>query len=380
MSDSKPIAIGLGGLLPYLRMDAEELTERIQAIRRRWGSRLLILGHHYQRDEVIAMTDLRGDSYRLSELAAENEACRAIVFCGVHFMAETADILTNQPRLLALRGEQRAPVILPDVEAGCSMADLAHIDQVEACWAQLVRVIDVDDVMPVTYINSTAAIKAFCGRHGGIVCTSSNAGAVLDWAFAQRRRVLFFPDQHLGRNTAMAKGIAIKQMPVWDPEKPTLGGNTEESISESRVILWRGHCSVHQVFTPEDVREIRRRVPGVKVIVHPECPHAVVAEADMSGSTARIIREIEASEPGTRWAVGTELNLVNRLRRAYPDREIHCLGSAVGVCPTMFRIDLPQLCWSLENLDSGSPVNVIRVDDETARWALLALDRMLQVK
>ncbi|MBN1590669.1 MAG: quinolinate synthase NadA [Pirellulales bacterium] len=361
-------------------MEPEELVARIQAVRDQWGPRLVILGHHYQRDEVIAMADLRGDSYRLSELAAGNEACRAIVFCGVHFMAETADILANQPKLLARRDGERVDVILPELAAGCSMADLAHIDQVETCWRQLAEVIDVEDVMPVTYVNSSAALKAFCGRRGGIVCTSANAAAVLDWAFARRRRVLFLPDQHLGRNTALAKGIRVEQMPVWDPEQPSLGGNDDASIGASRVILWRGHCSVHLAFRPEHVRDVRRRMPDVKVIVHPECMHEVVGEADLSGSTSRIIREVEAAPPGTRWAIGTELNLVNRLRQEHPEQEIHFLAPNVGVCPSMYLIDLPRLCWAVENLAAGTPVNVIRVDDRTAEGALLALKRMLEVK
>jgi quinolinate synthase len=380
MSESSPHSAVPRDLLPYTRLDEPELIARIRAVRDRWGSRLVILGHHYQRDEVIAMTDLRGDSYKLSEMAAGNQECKAIVFCGVHFMAETADILANQPGMIEQRAGERATVILPDLEAGCSMADLANIEQVEACWEQLGEVIDVSEIMPVTYINSAASLKAFCGRHGGIVCTSSNAAAVLDWAFAQRPRVLFFPDQHLGRNTALSKGIPIGQMPLWNPEQPALGGNDEQRIRDSRVILWQGHCSVHQVFLPEHVRDIRRRVPDVKVIVHPECMQSVVAEADLAGSTGRIIQEVEAAAPGTQWAVGTELNLVNRLRQEHPEQGIHYLASTVGVCPTMYRIDLPHLCWSLENLDAGEPVNVIRVDDETARWALLALERMLEVK
>ncbi|MBN2218561.1 MAG: quinolinate synthase NadA [Pirellulales bacterium] len=366
--------------LPYLRMEPDELVSRIQAVRENWGSKLLILGHHYQRDDVIALADLRGDSYQLSEMAASNKQCRAIVFCGVHFMAETADILANQPAHVERRGGRRVDVVLPELEAGCSMADLADIDAVETCWRQLADVIDVDEVTPVTYINSAASLKAFCGRHGGIVCTSSNAAAVLDWAFAQRPRVLFFPDQHLGRNTALAMGTTPDRMPVWDPEQPILGGNQATAIAAGRVILWRGHCSVHQVFLPEHVRDIRRRVPGIKVIVHPECRHDVVAEADLAGSTGRIIREVEAAPPGTRWAIGTELNLVKRLGREHPEQEIHPLGPSMAVCPTMFLIDRARLCWSLENLAAGTPVNVIRVDDETARWALVALKRMLEVK
>jgi quinolinate synthase len=366
--------------LPYTRMERDALVARIWSVRRRWASRLLILGHHYQRDEVIALTDLRGDSYQLSESAAANESCRAMVFCGVHFMAETADVLANSPERLARRGGERVDVVLPEPEAGCSMADLANIDQVEACWRQLADVIDVDQLIPVTYINSSAAIKAFCGRNGGIVCTSANARAVLDWAFSRRQRVLFFPDQHLGRNTALAMGVPSERMPVWDPDQPSLGGNTSDAIHSSGVILWRGHCSVHQVFLPEHVREIRRRLPGVKVMVHPECMQSVVAAADLVGSTSKIVREVEAAPPGTRWAIGTELNLVDRLRHEHPEQEIHCLSPSPAVCPTMFRVDLPRLCWALENLDAGTPVGIVHVEQSVARDALVALRRMLEVK
>jgi len=364
----------------YKMLPAAELTERINAVRRRLGDRLLILGHHYQRDEVIALSDLRGDSYRLSQLAADNERCRAIVFCGVHFMAETADILANRPERIAQRGGERIPVILPDMAAGCSMADMAEIEQVEQCWEQLSEVIDTADLMPVTYVNSAASLKAFCGRRGGIVCTSSNARAVLQWAFARRSRVLFFPDQHLGRNTALAMGIRPEQMPVWDPHEEILGGNTAEAIRQSRVILWRGHCSVHQVFRPEHIEHFRQQYPGIKIIVHPECDRMVVEKADLSGSTAQIIRAVKNAPPGTRWAIGTELHLVNRLKHQHPEQQIHFLSPVVCLCATMYRIDLPHLCWAVENLAAGTPVNVIRVDEQTAGDALLALERMLQVQ
>ncbi len=274
---------------PYRAIAPEELTRRIEALREQLGKELLILGHHYQQDEVIALSDLRGDSYQLSKLAAEHTQCRAIVFCGVHFMAETADVLANQPERMAQRGGQRIPVVLPDLSAGCSMADMARIEQVEACWAELATVIDVDDVMPVTYVNSAASLKAFCGRRGGIVCTSANAAAVLQWAFARRRRVLFFPDQHLGRNTALAMGVAAEQMPVWDPREDALGGNTRQAIADSRVVLWKGHCSVHQLFLPAHVDQFRQRHPGIKILVHPECMREVVERADFIGSTGRII-------------------------------------------------------------------------------------------
>ena len=295
-------------------------------------------------------------------------------------MAETADILANRPECLKDRHGKRVSVVLPDLAAGCSMADMAEIEQVEDCWEQLAEVIETDDVMPVTYVNSAATLKAFCGRYGGIVCTSSNARAVLDWAFARRRRVLFFPDQHLGRNTSLAMGIPLDEMPVWDPHEDRLGGNSPEAIRKSRVVLWRGHCSVHQMFLPQHVEQFRRRFPGIKILVHPECTKEVVGLSDAIGSTAQIIRAVEESPRGTKWAIGTELHLVNRLKHDYPEQEIHFLSPVVCMCATMYRIDLAHLCWSLENLAAGTPVNVIRVDDETARYALESLRRMLEVK
>ncbi len=367
-------------LLAYESLEDAVLTERIEKIRREMGSKLLILGHHYQQDEVIALSDLRGDSYKLSELAASSTDCRAIVFCGVHFMAETADILANRPDQVALRGGERVPVVLPDMAAGCSMADMAEIEQVEDCWEQLSEVIDVNDVMPVTYVNSAASLKAFCGRHGGIVCTSANARPVLEWSFAQRRRVLFFPDQHLGRNTALRMDVPIEQMPVWDPHVEEMGGNTEEAVQSSRVILWKGHCSVHQMFLPQHVDGFRERYPGIKIMVHPECMQEVVDMSDEIGSTGAILKAVEAAPPGSKWAIGTELHLVNRLKQDHPDQEIHFLSPMVCMCATMYRIDLAHLCWSLEKLAADTPVNVVRVDDETATDALKALQRMLDVK
>jgi quinolinate synthase len=367
-------------LAAYKSLSNAELTDRIQQVRNRMGSYLLILGHHYQQDEVIALSDLRGDSYQLSQMAAASVDCRAIAFCGVHFMAETADILVNRPERLQARRGRRVDVILPDLAAGCSMADMAAIEQVESAWSELAELIDVADLTPVTYINSAASLKAFCGRHGGIVCTSSNAAAVLQWAFARTGRVLFFPDQHLGRNTALKMGISNERMPVWNPHESENGGNSMEAIQKSRVILWQGHCSVHQMFRAEHVQQFRQRIPGIKILVHPECPQEVNDLADVSGSTNAIIRAVEQAPAGTKWAIGTELHLVNRLKQEHPEQEIHFLSPVVCMCATMYRIDLAHLCWSLENLEAGTPVNIVRVDDETAAWSRIALERMLEVK
>ncbi|HEX4413811.1 MAG TPA: quinolinate synthase NadA [Lacipirellulaceae bacterium] len=367
-------------LQPYKSLANAELMARIQAIREQLGPKLLILGHHYQQDEVIALADLRGDSYGLSQTAADSTKCRCIVFCGVHFMAETADILANRPEKLAERGGERIPVVLPDLAAGCSMADMAAIHQIEDAWEQLGEVIDTEDLTPVTYINSAASLKAFVGKHGGIVCTSSNAKAALEWAFARTSRVMFFPDQHLGRNTAVRMGIPLEEMPLWDPHADALGGSSEEQLLKSKVILWRGHCSVHQMFRPEHVTMLRDKHPGIKILVHPECPREVFEMADESGSTSKIISVVDKSPPGSKWAIGTELHLVNRLKQEHPEQEIYFLSPVVCMCATMYRIDLAHLCWSLENLAAGTPVNVIHVDDETSRWALVALERMLEVK
>jgi quinolinate synthase len=373
---SAPLAAPLAA---YRSLGDAALAERIDAVRRRMGSRLVILGHHYQQDGVIAHADLQGDSYQLSKSAAERSDCEAIAFCGVHFMAETADILVNRPERVAARGGRRVTVVLPDMAAGCSMADMAAIEQVEDAWADLGTVIDTADITPVTYINSAASLKAFCGRHGGIVCTSSNARAVLEWAFARTRRVLFFPDQHLGRNTARAMGIPLDEMCVWDPHDRTLGGNARQQLERSRVVLWQGHCSVHAMFRPEHVDAMRTALPGVKVLVHPECSMEVVDKADLVGSTSYILRQVEQAAAGTTWAIGTELHLVKRLERNHPEQTIRFLSPVVCMCATMYRIDLAHLCWSLEHLEAGRAVNVIRVDDETARWSLEALERMLAV-
>lgn len=352
----------------YRDLSDDELERRITAVKHRMGDSLLILGHHYQQDEVIRHADLRGDSFKLSQLAAASQTCRAIVFCGVHFMAETADVLARD----------EVEVFLPDLAAGCSMADMADLDSVEAAWQDLGEIVDTNDITPVTYINSSAELKAFCGRHGGIVCTSSNARAVLEWSFSKRGRVLFFPDQHLGRNTARAMGIPLDQMVVWNPREP-LGGNSEAGIAASRVLLWRGHCSVHQMFKPEHVRQFRDRFPGSKILVHPECMMQVVDIADLVGSTEFIIKTITSAPAGSTWGVGTELHLVNRLAHENPDKTIHFLSPMVCMCATMFRIDPPHLAWCLENLACGTPVNRIQVPDETAHWARIALERMLQV-
>lgn len=367
-------------LAPYKTASASELSARIQAVRQQMGNRLLILGHHYQQDEVIEHSDLRGDSYQLSRMAADSETCEAIVFCGVHFMAETADILANRPEKLKEREGRRVTVVLPDLAAGCSMADMAAINQVEAAWADMSEVIDTSRVIPVTYINSAASLKAFCGRHGGIVCTSSNARAVLEWAFERGDRVFFFPDQHLGRNTALKMNIDPSQMPVWDPYQLELGGNTEAALQQSRVILWKGHCSVHQMFRPEHVAQFRAKHPGIKILVHPECPREVNDIADVSGSTGKIIQTVRDSPAGSKWAIGTELHLVNRLKAEHPEQEIYFLSPVVCMCATMYRIDLAHLCWSLENLQAGHPVNVIEVDADVTHWSLVALERMLAVK
>jgi quinolinate synthase len=353
---------------PYRELADSELEQKVLVVKRELGESLLILGHHYQQDEVIRYADLRGDSFKLSQLAAANRSCRAIVFCGVHFMAETADILSRDD----------VEVYLPDMAAGCSMADMADLDSVEAAWSDLGEVIDTKSLMPVTYINSSAELKAFCGRHGGIVCTSSNARAVLDWSFRERSRVLFFPDQHLGRNTARRMGVPLDAMAVWDPREP-MGGIPIPSIEASRVLLWKGHCSVHQMFRLEHVDQFRRRFPGGKVLVHPECMMKVVDAADLVGSTEFIIKTIENAPAGSTWGIGTELHLVNRLAHENPDKSIHFLSPMICMCATMYRIDLPHLAWCLENLAGGTPVNRIKVPADTAHWARVALRRMLEI-
>jgi quinolinate synthase len=343
------------------------LVARARAAKAALGDRLFVLGHHYQRDEVIQFADVSGDSFKLARDAAARPEAEFIVFCGVHFMAESADILTGD----------RQKVILPDLAAGCSMADMAAISQVEAAWEGLDDAGVAASTVPVTYMNSTAAIKAFCGRNGGVVCTSSNAKRALDWAFERGQRVLFLPDQHLGRNTAVRDlGLDVDDCVLYDPHRPG-GGLTAQQLREAKVILWRGHCSVHGRFTLDCVTEVRNRVPGVNVLVHPECRYEVVTAADYVGSTEYIIRTIEAAPSGSSWAVGTELNLVRRLANAHPDKEIMFLDRTVCYCSTMNRIDLPHLVWALEELVAGRVPNQIVVDEVVAHHARVALDRML---
>ena len=344
-----------------------ETDDRIRAAREKLGRRLVILGHHYQRDEVIKFADFRGDSFKLAQWAANRKDAEYIVFCGVHFMAESADILSGEHQ----------KVVLPDMSAGCSMADMAALDQVETCWEDLKRVA-AGKIIPITYMNSTASIKAFCGYHGGAVCTSSNAPAVMRWALERGDRILFLPDQHLGRNTGYGLGLRLEEMPVWDPYED-LGGNSEEVLNGSRVILWKGHCSVHQRFLPMHVAQVRSRYPGIRVIAHPECRFEVVQLADESGSTEHIIKCLTQSPAGTKWAVGTEIHLVNRLMKENPDRFIIPLDDCGCLCSTMFRIDPQHLLWSLENLVEGRVVNQIKVDPEVASNARVALNRMLEI-
>ena len=364
----------------FTTSDGQTLASRISAAKATLGSRLVVLGHHYQRDEVMRWADARGDSFGLSRLAAANHDARYVVFCGVHFMAESADILT---------GPDQA-VILPDLNAGCSMADMADIDSVTEAWEAIAEVTDVDAVVPITYMNSSAALKAFVGRHGGAVCTSSNAQAVLTWALAQHgptTKLLFFPDQHLGRNTGYQLGFTEGDMAVWDP-RAELGGLDERTVKERTFLLWKGHCSVHQRFRPAHVEAWRSAHPGGAVIVHPECSHDVVTLADQVGSTDAIIAAVEiasarvasgAAPAGTAIAIGTEIHLVARLAGEHPDLDIASLDPLVCPCSTMFRVDAPHLCWVLENLVAGRIVNQITVDGATAADARIALERMLAI-
>ncbi|HWE02384.1 MAG TPA: quinolinate synthase NadA [Tepidisphaeraceae bacterium] len=364
----------------YNELTEAELRVRVQSAKDALGEKLVILGHHYQQDAVIEFADFTGDSFELSRRAAEQKNAAYVIFCGVHFMAESADILTPP----------HVRVILPDLGAGCSMADMANIDQTVDCWAQLQETCPDQTIVPITYMNSSAAIKSFVGEHGGAVCTSSNCRNVLEWALtspsagdgvapAKKRKILFFPDQHLGRNTAYSMGYPLDRMVLWDP-RHDLGGSLAEPLHRADFVLWKGHCSVHQLFRPEHVDQVRQRHPNMKVIVHPECRWEVVQKADMAGSTAFIVKTIEAAPPGGEWAIGTEVHLINRLARAHPEQKITVLSECQCLCTTMYRIDLPHLCWAMENLLEGRVVNQIEVDETTRKWALVALDRMLAIK
>ena len=357
--------VSCSGALP--EASDPQLIERARVARAALGDRALVLGHHYQRDEVIAFADITGDSFKLAQAAAQQSDAEFIFFCGVHFMAESADILTS--------AKQR--VILPDLAAGCSMADMATANQVNECWAQLEKLGVASRTTPVTYMNSSAAIKSFTGEHGGTICTSSNAEKTLRWAFDKSEKVLFLPDQHLGRNTAvLSLGLSLDDCVLWNPWKP-MGGLTEDQIRGAKIILWRGHCSVHGRFTKESIDELRNRVEGIQIIVHPECQHEVVTAADVVGSTEKIIQTVSNSPAGSKWAVGTELNLVSRLAAQNPDKEVVFLDKTVCYCSTMNRIDLPHLVWAMESVVAGHIVNEIKVDPRVAKYSKLALEQML---
>ena len=344
-----------------------ELVERAKIARKELGDRALILGHHYQRDEVIQFADITGDSFKLAQAAAAQSSAEFIFFCGVHFMAESADILTSNQQ----------HVILPDLAAGCSMADMATAQQVDKCWSELTGIGVATKTIPVTYMNSSAAIKSFTGEHGGTICTSSNAKKTMEWALTRGEKILFLPDQHLGRNTAvLSLGLSLEDCVLWNPWKP-MGGLTAEEIQRAKVILWRGHCSVHGRFTTESVAEVRLRVPEINVIVHPECQHEVVKIADFVGSTEMIIQTVNKAPAGSKWAICTELNLVSRLAANNPDKEVIFLDKAVCYCSTMNRIDLPHLVWAMESVVNGRIVNEIRVDEQVARFSKIALEQML---
>src|SRR3954451_23787206 len=352
----------------YTNTSPDDRAARIGAAKAALGSRLFILGHHYQRDEVMAWADARGDSFGLSRKAADNSGAEYIVFCGVHFMAESADILTAEHQ----------QVVLPDLNAGCSMADMADLDTVEEAWESLEGIVDVDRLVPITYMNSSAALKAFVGRHGGAVCTSSNARAVITWALERGDKLLFFPDQHLGRNTAYQLGFGAADMRVWNP-RLDLGGLDDVDIKDATFLLWKGHCSVHQRFTVDHIRAFRAEHPQGQVVVHPECSHEVVEQADQVGSTDFIIKAVDAAGPGSVIGVATEIHLVQRLVHENPDRTVVSLDPLICPCSTMFRIDAPHLCWVLESLVAGTVVNRITVDADTAEWARVSLQRMLDI-
>jgi quinolinate synthase len=368
LTAASPEAGSACSLEDYLALPDHSMDIRIAEARAKLGATTILLGHHYQRDEVIRFADFTGDSYKLSKIAAETDA-KYIVFCGVHFMAESADVL----------GRDGQQVILPDLNAGCSMADMAEISQVEACWEALTRLGLAEETIPLTYINSTAAIKAFCGERGGLVCTSSNARAALEWAFARGKRILFLPDQHLGRNTGHSMGIALNEMAIWDPWA-LQGGQTKQTLAASRILLWKGHCAVHQRFLPSHVDRVRAKYPGIQVIVHPECRWEVCQKADALGSTERLIALVEQAPAGTMFAVGTEIHLVNRLARRFAaeGKRVITLDDTGCLCTTMYRISPQHLAWALENLLEGRVVNRIQVRPSVKHWARVALDRMLE--
>ena len=359
----------------YLALPDHSMDGRIAAARAKLGSQVMILGHHYQRDEVIRFADVTGDSYKLSKIAAQSEA-KYLVFCGVHFMAESADLLGRQDA----NGETIQQVILPDLNAGCSMADMAEISQVEAAWEALEKIGLTDGLIPLTYMNSTAAIKAFCGERGGLVCTSSNARRAFEWAFERGKRIFFLPDQHLGRNTGHAMEIPLERMPVWDPWA-LQGGQTKPALEASQIILWKGHCSVHQRFLPSHIDQARAKYPGIQVIVHPECRWDVCQKADALGSTERLIEIVENAPAGSIFAIGTEIHLVNRLAKRFADqgKKVITLDDSGCLCTTMYRISPQHLAWALENLIEGTVVNQIKVRPSVKKWARVALDRMLEI-
>ena len=354
--------------ISYMRTSPEQLEENISTARKRLGDRVVILGHHYQRDEVIKFADTRGDSFKLSQYATDQKSAEYIIFCGVHFMAETADILSSVNQ----------KVILPNLTAGCSMADMAQTDDVLDCWDDLKNVIQNETVIPITYMNSTADIKSLCGKNQGIVCTSSNADKAFEWAYEKGDKILFLPDQHLGRNTGVKIGIDLDEMILWNPFKP-MGGNSEQSVKKAKLILWQGHCSVHTRFTVSQIEEAREKYKDVNVVVHPECTLDVVNAADSVGSTEHIKTVIEQSAPGSVWAVGTEISLVNRIRDENPDKTVFCLDSVVCPCSTMYRIHPAYLSWVLDGLNEGVVVNQIKVDQNTRKYSKLALERMLSL-
>ena len=362
----------------YLALPDHSMDDRIAAARRKLGFSTIILGHHYQRDEVIRFADFTGDSYKLSKIAAETDA-KYLIFCGVHFMAESADILARD------RGQDSQQVILPDLNAGCSMADMAEISQVEACWEALERANLVADIIPITYMNSSAAIKAFCGENGGLVCTSSNARQAFEWAFKRGKQILFLPDQHLGRNTGFAMGIPLSEMKVWDPWAIQIpvnqGGLSSQDLANAKILLWKGHCSVHQRFLPSHVDAVRAKYPGIQVIVHPECRWEVCQKADALGSTERLIQLVEDAPAGTMFAIGTEIHLINRLAKRFAPqgKKIITLDDTGCLCTTMYRISPQHLAWALENLVEGRVVNRIQVRKSVKHWARVALDRMLEI-